>query len=156
MTESYLSCVVRDNFQRIIDQTENLTAEAVGVPAANGLIRANAPVYLTLGNTLRNLAEENLYEATTQDMISCPSHPPMLILSLKAFAVVASDTQEFSSSAFIPENAYIIHFCPPFFQLQRTERQRFDLSAGGLPKEAWYNLNLLDSTARALLHEVTQ
>ncbi|KAF8856237.1 hypothetical protein BDZ45DRAFT_745674 [Acephala macrosclerotiorum] len=147
--------LIRDNFQRIIDQTENLAAEAVGVPAANGFIRANTPVYLTLGNALHNLAGKNICEATTQGNDFISISVSRADYALKAFAVVASGTQEFSSNSFVPGNAYIIHFCPPFFQLPRMERQRWDLSNGGLPKETWCNLNLLDSTARALLHEVT-
>ncbi|CZR53615.1 uncharacterized protein PAC_03495 [Phialocephala subalpina] len=126
------------NFERIDTELENLQSTGGTNPGADGFIRAGNLLYLTMGPTLHALNGANICDGGTQ-----------------AFAVVATGTQEFSANQYVSADAWIIHFCPAFFQLPRMERQLWDLQQGGVPKETICNLNNLDSTARALLHEVT-
>lgn len=60
-----------------------------------------------------------------------------------------------------PDGSYVIHFCPPFWITERMENQLYRLQVAGkdaLPKvqREVCNLANLDSTARIMLHEVTQ
>ncbi|KUJ11486.1 uncharacterized protein LY89DRAFT_758163 [Mollisia scopiformis] len=122
----------------ISTKTENLQGDGGSNPGAQGFIRAGNLLYLTMGPGLHNLAGDNICNNGAQ-----------------AFTVAASGTQEFATNPLVSEDAWFIHFCPPFFQLPRMESQRYELSNGNVPKETMYNLNMLNSTAQALLHKVT-
>lgn len=56
----------------------------------------------------------------------------------------------------LPADAQVIHFCPPFFEMARMEDQLYILETDESKKSEICNLANLDSTARAVLHEITQ
>jgi len=70
--------------------------------------------------------------------------------------VPAADVQGFKGA--YPEGTQMIHFCPPFFddKKARMETQLQILETDESKKAEICNLANLDSTARVLLHEITQ
>jgi len=81
----------------------------------------------------------------------------MLTRFLIAVTVIASGTTEFEKDPSVPSTAYIMNFCPPFFnKYSRLEVVTAQLKADPSLKSTLCNLNALDSTARIVLHEITQ
>ncbi|KIN00028.1 hypothetical protein OIDMADRAFT_55916 [Oidiodendron maius Zn] len=137
--------LIYDNFVRIVEQTENLDGNGNGVPGADGFIRDNTPIYLTMGPTLIDTKGENI----------CNGKGPS-DAATQAAAVVADGTKVFADSTNdVPADAWLIHFCPAFFMLPRMEDGLAMLENGSAQKQWFCNLNNLDSGARALLHEIT-
>jgi len=73
--------------------------------------------------------------------------------------ISAAVVKELQGSA-VPMEAQVIHFCPAFFDVKKLDRMELQeakiLAAKDAEKAKICRLDKLDSTARALLHEMTQ
>ncbi|KAI9812207.1 MAG: hypothetical protein M1827_004873 [Pycnora praestabilis] len=124
--------LLTQNFKTLRDKVEVLGA-------AN---RENQLLYLTVSSTVTDIID---------GVNQCDG-------GVQAFVMGAVRVKEYHTNpgVYPPDNAWILNFCPPFFQLPRMEDQLDKLGAQGNPSQAQIcNLDALDNAAKCILHEWT-
>ncbi|KAG4438657.1 hypothetical protein IFR05_005838 [Cadophora sp. M221] len=128
--------LIQNNFQKIVDLTGKLDAP----------YRDNLQLYLTWGSTITDI-NKNSNECVGEDGTLT-----------QALVISAKLVKELQGTA-VPMEAQVIHFCPPFFDVNKVGRMEIQetsiLAADDAKKREICRLDKLDSTARVLLHEFT-
>ncbi|KAI9752611.1 MAG: hypothetical protein M4579_005559 [Chaenotheca gracillima] len=120
------------NFHKIIDNVENLQADQ----------RDGEELLLTVAA-----------EVTDKDsgVNQCDG-------GTQAFVIHVTQIKQFIDVGGVqpPQNAWVLNFCPPFFQMDRMEVKLSELVADANGKKGDVcNLDNLDTTSRVMLHEWT-
>ncbi|KAI9670052.1 MAG: hypothetical protein M1817_004532 [Caeruleum heppii] len=125
--------LVTTRWHRLLDNVENLNAQ----------YREGQLLYLTASARLHDLSAGN-------------NRPNLCDGGTEAVTLGAMNLEELNSAGInpVPVEAFVINFCPRFFEMTRMSHQLYLLDQG-TPGAEICRLDRLDVTARVALHEMT-